>query len=186
MAKMDGVKGNYFYGNEVSDYGKQNNRVDYRTLAKAFCHVDAGQLMEVHPDYCDGAEWEVVNGNGYFYEDYDENEYNYQEAQERIEELNKELEELEELDELTEEQEERKDDIERDIELLEQTKFREFYHYLIIDNNGAEILKNWTDEYVIYNEKLDLYVWGIDHCGTSWDYVLTQIKCNYNGEDEEN
>lgn len=32
------------------------------------------------------------------------------------------------------------------------------------------------DEYVIYNEKLDIYVWAITHFGTSWDYVLTDIK----------
>lgn len=182
MAKRQGVRGTYFYGNEVSDYGKDNNRVDYNTLAKAFNHVGAGQLMEIHPDYCDGCEWEVINGNGYFYEDSDENEYTYKEAQERITELKAELEELDELDELTEEQEERKDDIERDIELLEETKYRDFYQYFIIDSSGAEILKDWTDEYVIYNEKLDLYVWGVDHCGTSWDYVLTQIECNYKGE----
>lgn len=183
MGKRIGVAGTWFYGNEVSDYGKKNNRVDYRTLAKAFGHVDAGKLMDVHPDYCDGAEWEVVNGNGYFYEDYNENEYSYEEAQKRIEELNEELEKLEELEELTEEQEERIRDIEYDIHSLGEGKFRDFYNYLIIDSNGAEILKDWTDEYVIYNEKLDLYVWGIDHCGTSWDYVLTQIKCNYKEEE---
>jgi hypothetical protein len=29
---------------------------------------------------------------------------------------------------------------------------------------------------VFYNEKLDIYVWGITHFGTAWDYVLTDIK----------
>ena len=33
------IKSNYFYGNEVSEYGKQNGKVDYGTLAKAFSHV---------------------------------------------------------------------------------------------------------------------------------------------------
>ena len=32
-----------------------------------------------------------------------------------------------------------------------------------------------TDEIVYYNEELDMYVWGITHYGTSWDYVLTDI-----------
>ena len=28
-----------------------------------------------------------------------------------------------------------------------------------------------TDEPVFHDEELDLYVWGITHFGTSWDYV---------------
>ena len=27
-----------------------------------------------------------------------------------------------------------------------------------------------------YNEQLDMYLWGITHFGTSWDYVLTDVK----------
>lgn len=180
------VKGNYFYGHEISDYGKEHNRVDYETLAKAFEAINAGKLMEVHPDYCDGTSWEVINGTGYYYEDSDENEYTYEEAQDKIAELQSELDVLEELEELTGEQEERQIEIEYDIEKLEEIKYREFYNYFIIDSNGAEILKDWTDEYVIYNEELDLYVWGVDHCGTAWRMVLTDIKCNYKEEDEEN
>ena len=26
------------------------------------------------------------------------------------------------------------------------------------------------------NEKLDIYIWAVTHFGTSWDYVLTDIK----------
>ena len=46
----------------------------------------------------------------------------------------------------------------------------------IISKRGYEILREYTDELVFYNEKLDLYVWGVTHFGTSWDYVLTDIK----------
>lgn len=46
----------------------------------------------------------------------------------------------------------------------------------IITEYGYKILKEFTDEYVFYNEKLDIYIWGITHFGTSWDYVLTDIK----------
>ena len=35
-----------------------------------------------------------------------------------------------------------------------------------------------TDEILFYNETLDMYVWGVTHCGTSWNYVLTDIKLN--------
>lgn len=52
----------------------------------------------------------------------------------------------------------------------------EIYQYYIIDNNGAEILIELTDEIVYYIGYLDLYVWGVTHYGTSWAYVLTDIK----------
>ena len=46
----------------------------------------------------------------------------------------------------------------------------------IIDEYGYAFLAEHTDEIVFYNSKLDIYVWGITHFGTSWDYVLTNIK----------
>lgn len=46
----------------------------------------------------------------------------------------------------------------------------------IISERGYEFLKEHTDEVVFYNENLDIYTWGITHFGTSWDYVLTDIK----------
>lgn len=50
------------------------------------------------------------------------------------------------------------------------------YQYFIISYAGYRLLSDYTDELVWYNEKLDMYVWGVTHCGTSWDYVLTDIK----------
>ena len=73
---------------------------------------------------------------------------------ERIEELQEEIEELEEGQENT----------------------PEIFQYFIISDNGAEILKDYTDEIVYYIPALDCYVWGVTHYGTSWDYVLTDIK----------
>lgn len=52
----------------------------------------------------------------------------------------------------------------------------------IISEYGYRILSNYTDEIVFYNEKLDMYIWGITHYGTSWDYVLTDIKLVKDGE----
>lgn len=46
----------------------------------------------------------------------------------------------------------------------------------IISESGYRFLAEYTDEIVFYNEKLDLYIWGVTHFGTSWDYVLTDIK----------
>ena len=52
----------------------------------------------------------------------------------------------------------------------------EVYQYYIITESGYRFLEDFTDEIVYYNEQLDMYVWGITHFGTSWDYVLTDIK----------
>lgn len=52
----------------------------------------------------------------------------------------------------------------------------EVFQYYIISDAGAEILKDYTDEIIYYNSNLDMYVWGVTHYGTSWNYVLTDIK----------
>lgn len=161
------VSGNFFYGNEISDYGKSNGYVDYRTLAKAFDAVLNNNIVE-HTGW---ENWETENGSLEYYEDSDGNVYDYDEAQERIEELE---EKQSELDEESEEWAE----IQADIDALNESYYHEIYQYYIISDNGAEILREWTNEIVLYNEELDLYVWGVTHWGTSWDYVLTDIQCN--------
>lgn len=64
----------------------------------------------------------------------------------------------------------------------EQDEQPEIYQYYIISDNGAEILKNYTDDPVYYLPVLDCYVWGVTHFGTSWTYVLTDCKLELNGE----
>lgn len=46
----------------------------------------------------------------------------------------------------------------------------------IISTYGYEVLKEYTDEIVFYNEDLDVYVWGVTHWGTNWSDVLTNVK----------
>lgn len=58
----------------------------------------------------------------------------------------------------------------------ETEEYHEVFQWFIISQNGAEILETWTDELVYYNEYLDMYLWGVTHWGTAWDYVLTDIK----------
>lgn len=52
----------------------------------------------------------------------------------------------------------------------------EIYQYYIVTPSGARFLKDYTYELVYYHEDLDMYLWGSTHFGTSWDYVLTNIK----------
>ena len=58
----------------------------------------------------------------------------------------------------------------------EDDEYYEIYQWYIISDAGARFLEEYTDEIVYYNEDLDMYLWGITHFGTSWDYVLTDIK----------
>lgn len=58
----------------------------------------------------------------------------------------------------------------------EEWYYYDVYQEYIITEAGYEFLKEYTDEIVYYNEVLDLYLWGITHFSTSWDYVLTDIK----------
>lgn len=66
--------------------------------------------------------------------------------------------------------------LENGLEEDEDGYFQEVYQYYIITDFGAQFLCEYTDELVYYNEQLDMYLWGITHFGTSWDYVLTDIK----------
>ena len=113
----------YFYGNEISEYGRKNGFVDYRTLAKSFDAVLNNDIINKTSDI---GYWDVINGS----------EYN------------------EETD-----------------------SYADIFQYYIISAQGAEILQRETEEIVFYNEELDMYVWGVTHFGTAWDYVLTDIEC---------
>jgi len=58
----------------------------------------------------------------------------------------------------------------------ENDSYFEIFQYFIISYDGYSILETFTDELVYYHEGLDMFVWGITHFGTGWDYVLTDIK----------
>ena len=46
----------------------------------------------------------------------------------------------------------------------------------IISRYGFEILKEYTDELVFYNDVLGVYIWAVTHWGTAWAYELTNVK----------
>jgi DNA repair exonuclease SbcCD ATPase subunit len=152
---------NYFYGNKISDYGIQHKRVDYATLAKAFDAVLNNDIMQKTADI---GYWEQESG--------------FIDNSAEIEELENQIAELED----DEANEEKVAELEEQIKELEEEQdyYHEIYQYYIVSDNGAEILKRFN-EIVFYNEELDMYIWGVTHWGTSWDYVLTDIEiCEYN------
>lgn len=171
------VRGNYFYGNEVSDYGKENGYVDYGTLAKSF---DAVLNNNIYGHFM-MEDWEVENGSFESYE-YDGTEYTYDELSDLYDEVQ------EELDSLDDENETEREELETKLseiqDAMDDVRYEEVYQWFVISGNGAQILSDWTNELVLYNAELDLYLWGVTHWGTSWDYVLTDIRCNV--QDDEN
>lgn len=156
----------YFYGNKISDYGREHGFVDYATLAKSFDAVLNNNIVQS----IGWENWETENGYFEYYEDSEGNTYDYDSAQEKIEELE---ERQSELDEDSEEFEE----LQSEIDELNDPHYEEIFQYFIIDDNGVDILKRETNEIVLYNAELDMYVWCVTHWGTSWDYVLTNIPC---------
>ena len=154
----------YFCGNKVSDYGLENGYVDYRTLAKAFDCVLVNDITKLFYASVNNEYNEVEQVNGYI------------DNSEEIEELEEKIEELEELDE-NEEIKTQIEELQAQIEELEEEQEpSDIYQYYIISDNGADILQDYTDEIVYYLPLLNCYVWGVTHWGTSWDYVLTDIK----------
>lgn len=185
------IYGEYFYGNKISDYGIEHGYVDYGTLAKAFDAVLNNNIIS----RTDIGYWEIESGMVDNSEEIEELQEKIEELQEKINEnesildewhtwdddlINPEIGELakklvaenKEIDEIIKE-------LEQDLEELESTDgiIDEVYQWFIVSDGGARILKE-ANEIVYYNEELDMYLWGVTHFGTSWDYVLTDIPCN--------
>lgn len=60
----------------------------------------------------------------------------------------------------------------------ENDEYTEVFQWFIVSDNGAQMIQDCTDEILYYHEELDIYLWGVTHWGTSWDYVLMDIPCN--------
>lgn len=155
----------YYYGNAISEYGMEHGYVDYATLAKCFDAVLNNNIMSYVNDIgC----WEQVSG---IVDNTDE-----------IEELEEKRDELEEENENNPSQiiENEINEINDKIEELENEQYNEpdFFQLFIVDDWGARLLQD-INEVVYYNEKLDMYLWGVTHYGTSWSYVLTNIKIDW-------
>lgn len=171
----------YYYGNAISEYGIENGRVDYATLSKCFDAVLNNDIMSLTYDI---GYWEQVSGTIDNTEEIEELE----EKRDELEEKQEELENLLEDDENNknaaaklEQIENEIDEINEQIEELEreQDEGPEVFQWFIVDGWGARLLQQETNEIVYYNEKLDMYLWGVTHYGTSWDYVLTNIKIDW-------
>lgn len=154
----------YYYGNAISEYGLENGRVDYATLSKCFDAVLNNDIMQLTYDI---GYWDQVSG--------------VIDNSEEIEELEEKRDELEEKNESSPSQiiENEINEINDKIEELEREQDdQEVFQWYIVDDCGGHLLTE-INEIVYYNETLDMYLWGVTHWGTSWDYVLTDIKIDW-------
>lgn len=150
------IYSNYFYGNKVSEYGINKGYVDYATLAKSFEGVLANDIISKTEGIV--GNWEQISDCI---------------NQDEIDTLLSKIEELE--DKVSESQDDEEiEEMETEIEEL-KSYYPEIFQYYIVSDGAVEILQE-ANEIIFYNDELQLYIWGVTHFGTSWDYVLTNIK----------
>lgn len=203
--KSRAVYGNHFYGNEASDYGKEQGYVDYRTFAKAFDAVMNNSIMQELESA--GFYFEPIQDGSSDYsdeidelrEEADELEQDADTKEEEADELEQDADDADDAgnkdhadelrknaDELRKNAEQARNDAEKKRDRADDLESEqdppEIFQFFIVDDAGAEIIQEWTDDPLFYCDALDMYIWGVTHWGTSWDYVLTDIKLNA-GED---
>ena len=171
--KTNKLYGTTFCGNEASDYAKEQGYLDYTTFAKAFDAVMNNNIME---NTCEVGFWEQENGIIDNSEEVDALKEEITDIENRLEFLTDE--EIEEAQMLQEEIGSIQEQIEELEEEQERLYNQEIFQYYIVSDQGAEMIKQYTEDPLFYNETLDMYVWGITHYGTAWSYVLTDVKLN--------
>lgn len=171
--KTNKLYGTTFCGNEASDYAKENGYLDYATFAKAFDAVMNNNIME---NTCEVGFWEQENGIIDNSEEVDALKEEITDIENRLEFLTDE--EIEEAQKLQEEINSIQEQIEELEEEQERSYNQDIFQYFIVSDYGAEMIKQYTEDPLFYNETLDMYVWGITHYGTAWSYVLTDVNLN--------
>ena len=141
-----------YYGTPVSKYGNENGYVDYSTFAKALDRAGGFILCNniVNVIPIESFYENLVNYGTPYCLD-DEDNYCY-EGDEGFDE-----------------------------DMIFDYEYPEIFQwYLVTDNNWTRDILEQAGEIYGYIEELDLLVWGVTHWGTSWDYVLTNIKLSEN------
>lgn len=71
-------------------------------------------------------------------------------------------------------------------------EYTEIYQYYIVDFDSWRLEKykeyleetNTKSDLILwYDNELDIYILGVSHCGTSWNYVPTNIEINKQEEE---
>lgn len=62
--------------------------------------------------------------------------------------------------------------------------YEDIYQYYIINDDTAKRLMEYTNEIIYYHNRLDIYILGVSHYGTSWSYVLTEFRLEKDDSNE--
>ena len=189
------MKKAYYYGAAVSEEGIKYGKVDYKAFASAFPHILNNEIVANVDDI------EPIMGDPAHHEDSKGNVYKWDEWEDRQIELDKlranclaELDKYEKLAEQTMDPTERRcfeakinaltktiEDCTEDIFALDEEHPNEVFQWYIVPAQALDHL-NDADEIVWYSPTLNLYIWGVTHYGTAWEYVLTDIPCKVREE----
>lgn len=184
------VYGVHFCGNEASDYGKGCGHLDYAAFAKSFDAVMSNDIipqMESAGFYFDP----IQDGRPDNSDEIDALREEAQELEDQADIVEQEAEQeaengneaeaarlMEEAENRRKEADEKKEEADE----LEDQDAPDIFQYFIVSDRGAELIQQYTDDPLFYCEQLDMYVWGVTHWGTSWNYVLTDIRLNAGNE----
>lgn len=132
---------------DLSDYERQNNRISYARLCDRVFNSMILCNNILQVDECIADNLEC--GDFYDYKDEDGNYYTREEYE-----------------------------ADKDGKIFEDA--RDFYQYFIVSLAFSDvdyIRDHFGDELtLLYSDKLDNYILCVDHWGTSWDYVLTDLE----------
>ena len=156
----------YFFGNKISEHGRERGYVDYKAFSEAFDSVWTSNIIEKTKGI---GYWEIENG-------FIDNTEEIEELEMHIEELYIELEETL-SDEEKENLEEEIEDCSEQIDRLSEEQNTEIFQYRIVDERGAALIKEYTNESLLYNDELNMYVWGVPLYGGHWEDACTNIPC---------
>lgn len=131
---------------ELNEYEREHNKISYARLCD---RVFSDMILCNNIAEVDEAIFDnVITGNLYDYVDDDGNYYTQEEFEQ--DEAGK---------------------------IYEQCK--DIYQWYIVNIAMSEeyIQKHFGDEFILtYSDVLDCYILGVDHFGTGWDYVLTDLE----------
>ena len=141
---------NHFYGVTVSPFGVRNGFVDYGTLMKL-----AGPIKEFLVQECEYDIWELINGDDILYTDTEGTTYTEETRVERISELKALISQTEKKEEIQKYQ--------RDIQCLDIGMELDFFQYMEVPWQFAQVLQDESDEVLYYIYQTDTYVWALPY-----------------------
>ena len=166
-----------FWGVELNEEEIKNKRLSYGTVAKQFDAILCNDILKIDNSLIDNLE----SGDfmSYYINGEETDRETYEELKEKYEDEQSELlfyENWGEDNPKAETLEKRYDELTELLDQFEEIE-DEVFQWFLVGESALCYLKK-MGELVFYSDLLGCYVWGVKHWGTSWDYVMTNLKLN--------